>query len=135
MNGLLQWLTNRSSRPEVFCKKETMAQVFSCEFCEISKTTLKNTFGSCFYTNDSADFNLSLCDDICYACMSLYSFTATRALLRCSTRDGFISYESRHIETSNNKIFSAGLQHSFLLFSSFKGWKQSFADVLQNRCS
>ena len=33
----------RSSRPEVFCKslhlvkKETLAQVFSCEFCEISK--------------------------------------------------------------------------------------------------
>ena len=54
---------NRSSRPEVFCekgvlrnftkftgrhlwpeacnfmKKETLAQVFSCEFCEISKNT------------------------------------------------------------------------------------------------
>ena len=42
----------RSSRPEVFCKKgvlgnatcnfvkkETLAQVFSCEFCEISKNT------------------------------------------------------------------------------------------------
>ena len=30
----------RSSRPDVFCdffKKETLAQVFSCEFCEISK--------------------------------------------------------------------------------------------------
>ena len=36
------------SRPEVFCKKgvlrnfikkETLAQVFSCEFCEISKNT------------------------------------------------------------------------------------------------
>ena len=58
-------LTGRSSRPEVFCKKgvlrffpkftgkhlcqslffnkvvkkETLAQVFSCEFCEISKNT------------------------------------------------------------------------------------------------
>ena len=41
----------RSSRPKVFCgllqaeacnfiKKETLAQVFSCEFCEISKNTL-----------------------------------------------------------------------------------------------
>ena len=38
----------RSSRPDVFCekgaacnfiKKETLAQVFSCEFCEISKNT------------------------------------------------------------------------------------------------
>ena len=29
----------RSSRPEVFCKKETLAQVFSCEFCEISDNT------------------------------------------------------------------------------------------------
>ena len=40
--------TYRSSRPEVFCKKgdacksikkETLAQIFSCEFCEISKNT------------------------------------------------------------------------------------------------
>ena len=38
---------HRSSRPGVFCekekktfiKKETLAQVFSCEFCEISKNT------------------------------------------------------------------------------------------------
>ena len=28
-----------SSRLEVFCKKETVAQVFSCEFCEISENT------------------------------------------------------------------------------------------------
>ena len=26
-------------RPGIFIKKETMAQVFSCEFCEISKHT------------------------------------------------------------------------------------------------
>ena len=50
----------RSSRPEVFCekgvlknfvedlnpatllKKESLAQVFSCEFCEISKNTFFN---------------------------------------------------------------------------------------------
>ena len=25
--------------PETFIKKETLAQVFSCEFCEISKNT------------------------------------------------------------------------------------------------
>ena len=27
----------RSSRPEVFYKEDSLAQVFSCEFCEISK--------------------------------------------------------------------------------------------------
>ena len=55
-------LISRSSRPEVFCKKgvprnfakftgkETLAQMFSCEFCEISKNTsfLQNTSGGCF---------------------------------------------------------------------------------------
>ena len=29
----------RNSRPEVFCKKEILAQVFSYEFCEIFKNT------------------------------------------------------------------------------------------------
>ena len=46
------FVKNRSSRPEVFCKKgvgrpeacnfikkEGLAQVFSCKFCEISKNT------------------------------------------------------------------------------------------------
>ena len=33
-----------------FIKKETPAQVFSCEFCEISKKTfLQNTLGDCFW--------------------------------------------------------------------------------------
>ena len=39
----------RNSRPEVFCpeacnfiKKETLAQVFSCEFCEFSKSTFSS---------------------------------------------------------------------------------------------
>ena len=37
-------LTYQKQPPEVFCKKgvlkkETLAQVFSCEFCEISKNT------------------------------------------------------------------------------------------------
>ena len=37
------------SGPYNFIKKETMAQVFSCEFCEISKNTfLQNTSGGCF---------------------------------------------------------------------------------------
>ena len=33
-----------------FCKKETVAQMFSCEFCEISKRhlLLQNTSGGCF---------------------------------------------------------------------------------------
>ena len=57
----------RSSCPEVFCKEgvlknfakihrktpvpETMAQVFSCEFCEISKNTFfyRTPSGGCFY--------------------------------------------------------------------------------------
>ena len=40
-------------------KKETLAQVFSCKFCEISKNTffLKNTSGGCFSKDDF--------DDIC----------------------------------------------------------------------
>ena len=29
-----------SRRPAILLKKETLAQVFSCEFCEISKNTL-----------------------------------------------------------------------------------------------
>ena len=35
---------------KVFIKKETLAQVFSCKFCEISKNTffLQNTSGGCF---------------------------------------------------------------------------------------
>ena len=33
-------------RPATLLKKETLAQVFSCEFCEISKNTfLQNTSG------------------------------------------------------------------------------------------
>ena len=38
--------SHRRSRPEIFCKKgflrnfaKTLGQVFSCEFCEISKNT------------------------------------------------------------------------------------------------
>ena len=61
----------RSSRPEVFCEKgvlrnftkftgkhqkDTLAQVFSCDFCEISQNAFftQNTSGGCFqkYTND-----------------------------------------------------------------------------------
>ena len=52
-NANTKRIIQRSSRPEVFCKKgvlknfanfsfikkETLAQVFSCEFCEIFKNT------------------------------------------------------------------------------------------------
>ena len=31
-----------------FIKKETLAQVFSCEFCEISENILQNTSSDCF---------------------------------------------------------------------------------------
>ena len=63
-SSYIAWMTNRSSRPEVFCKKavlrisqnsqqnrakaydfikkETLAQVFSCEFFEISKNNFFN---------------------------------------------------------------------------------------------
>ena len=36
----------------ILLKRETLTQVFSCEFCEIFKNTflLKNTSGGCFYT-------------------------------------------------------------------------------------
>ena len=34
-----------------FIKKETLAQVFSCEFCEISKNTFHKTrLGDCFFS-------------------------------------------------------------------------------------
>ena len=59
--------TARSSRPEVFCKKgvlrnftqacnfikkQALTQVFSCEFCDISKNTFfsQNASGGCFCT-------------------------------------------------------------------------------------
>ena len=49
----------RNSHPELFClrpasllKKETLALVFSCEFCKIFKTPfLYNTAGDCFPAN------------------------------------------------------------------------------------
>ena len=49
-NGVLRNFTKFTGRhlwPEAFnfMKKETLAQVFSCEFCEISK----NTYDGCFY--------------------------------------------------------------------------------------
>ena len=34
-----------SSRASNFIEKETLAQVFSCEFCEIFKNTFVNTSG------------------------------------------------------------------------------------------
>ena len=41
----------RSSRQEVFCKKEALAQVISYEFCKISKNSffLKNTSDGCLW--------------------------------------------------------------------------------------
>ena len=34
------------------CKKETLAQVFSCQFCQFSKSTFfyRRSLGSCFYS-------------------------------------------------------------------------------------
>ena len=49
-----------------FIKKETLAQLFSCEFCEISKNIfLQNTSGDCFYsmikTNKFPSTKISWC--------------------------------------------------------------------------
>ena len=35
---VFQSYSPRGSRPEVFCEKETLPQVFACEFCEILRT-------------------------------------------------------------------------------------------------
>ena len=42
--------TSRSSHRRCSVKKETLAQVFSCEFCEISKNTFftEPLLGDCF---------------------------------------------------------------------------------------
>ena len=65
-------LLSRSTRPDVFCKKgvlrnfaacnfikkETLAQVFSCQFCEISKNTFsyRTPLGECFYLHLLGEF-------------------------------------------------------------------------------
>ena len=49
-------------RPEDFIKKETLAQVFSCGFCEVSE----NTSGGCFCIhslNKNINFNCSIKSD------------------------------------------------------------------------
>ena len=51
----VSFLINLQASPSNFIKKETLAQVFSCEFCEISKnnffyrTPLSDCFCECFY--------------------------------------------------------------------------------------
>ena len=62
-------------RPEVcnFIKKETLAQVFSCEFCEISKNTFSyrtplvaaSVVYSCFSTGCLSEMN-----SVVYSCFS-----------------------------------------------------------------
>ena len=51
------YLQKQSSQACNFIEKETLAQVFSCEFCEISKNTffLQNTSGGCFCIWTSLD--------------------------------------------------------------------------------
>ena len=61
-----------SIRPEAcnFIKKETLAQVFSCKFCEISKSTFfKNTSGQmllCFMAFSDWDFLPQHFKNTCY---------------------------------------------------------------------
>ena len=53
--------TGRLLCQRLFIKKESLARVFSCEFCEISKNTFlsQNTPGVCFWKSEytSADLN------------------------------------------------------------------------------
>ena len=45
----VSFLMKLQTSPCRFIKKETLAQVFSCEFCEISKNTfLQSTYGQLF---------------------------------------------------------------------------------------
>ena len=44
-------------RPTFSLKKETLAKVSSCEFCEIFKNTLQNTSAGCFcYGLDTTEY-------------------------------------------------------------------------------
>ena len=60
-----QWRNSRfrsSPKASNFIKKESLEQVFSCEFCEIAKNNffLQNTFGGClhrFTFAEKANFN------------------------------------------------------------------------------
>ena len=51
------FLIERRSYSCIFIKKQTLALVFSCEFCEISENTffLQNTSGDCFYSEEQAE--------------------------------------------------------------------------------
>ena len=52
---------NTCARACNFMKKETLAYVFSCEFCEIFKNSiLKKTFGGCFCFSGGCFFDLTL---------------------------------------------------------------------------
>ena len=102
-NGQLSWVswlwvisqTFRSSNSEVFCRKgvqafnfiekETLAQVFSCEFCEISK----NTF---FYrTPPVAASEL---------CLKLFIIMTI-----CSSKTYIISYKCRYFSSFSRSTY------------------------------
>ena len=58
-------------------KKETLAQVFSCEFCEISKSTFSYTTspGDCFSTNKNfVSILLNKCTLMCHDDMVCFFF-------------------------------------------------------------
>ena len=76
-----QSILSVSSRLELFCEKETLAQVFSWEYCEIFKNTFfsKNTSVGCFYNdNDNKCISITtLTSDI----VPLHSIITTQVLV------------------------------------------------------
>ena len=57
-------------RPATLLKKETLAQVFACEFCEISKDTfLQNTSGRLLlYKNLTVPISVLRCHRLMFSC-------------------------------------------------------------------
>ena len=91
-----------------FLKKETLAQVFSCEFCQISKNS--------FFTEHLWATASKICLFINY--IQVYFFKRFSIEAQCS-----FYLETRH-KCKSNYWFLSQMQQ-----------KQQSADLLQNRCS
>ena len=102
-----------------FIKKKTLAQVFSCEFCEISK----NTSGGCF------------------CIWKIYEIF--RTAFTKNTREWWrlqLVVTGKYFDQNIFfKKYNISFDFSHLCFDiqwhMFPGQKQRFPDVLQNRCS
>ena len=75
--------SDRSSRLQVFCskgvfsnfnfiKKETLTQVFSCEFCKISKNTSDDCFWSEIENIGPLNKNISIFHNVCIEVLERY---------------------------------------------------------------